>query len=162
MPGRVTNHVSAYAGYFPTLLQHPRGGGSYTCISFGAPQKPIFSYHTVQGEDGFFFGTGSGFPEQVKQQSTNRNVNCVIWSADPERARHLPAAAEGPAEAGAAGADQAQEGEEFREEEKDGGEILEQRSSSHHSLSRQQQQSVMDRSQSFQWFPTSKTGRIWR
>jgi len=43
--------------------QHPRGGGSYTCISFGVPHDPIFAFHTVQGDDGFFFGTGSGFPE---------------------------------------------------------------------------------------------------
>jgi len=48
-----------------TQCQHPVGGGSYTCISFGAPHKPIFAFHTVQGEDGFFFGTGSGFPEHT-------------------------------------------------------------------------------------------------
>merc|ERR1712106_849210 len=43
--------------------QHPKGGGSYPCISFGVPHNPIFAFHTVQGDDGFFFGTGSGFPE---------------------------------------------------------------------------------------------------
>jgi len=66
-----------------------------------------------------------------------RDGKRVSGAADPERARHLPAAAEGSAEAGAAGADKAQEGEEFGEEEKDGGEILDQRPSSHHSLSRE-------------------------
>ena len=29
----------------------------------GVPHNPIFAFHTVQGDDGFFFGTGSGFPE---------------------------------------------------------------------------------------------------
>ena len=43
---------------------HPKGSGSYTCLSFGAPHKPIFAFHTVQDEDGVVFGTGSGFPDQ--------------------------------------------------------------------------------------------------
>ena len=46
--------------------QHPKGGGSYTCISFGAPHKPIFAFHTVQDQDGFFFGSGSGFDQENK------------------------------------------------------------------------------------------------
>ena len=47
--------------------QHPKGGGSYTCISFGAPHKPIFAFHTVQDQDGFFFGSGSGFDKERKE-----------------------------------------------------------------------------------------------
>ena len=43
--------------------QHPKGSGSYTCLSFGAPQKPIFAFHTIQDEDGVKFGTNSGFPD---------------------------------------------------------------------------------------------------
>jgi len=47
---------------------HPKGSGSYTCLSFGAPHKPIFAFHTVQDEDGVVFGTGSGFPDQDQSQ----------------------------------------------------------------------------------------------
>ena len=51
------------AGGEETQCLHPKGSGSYTCLSFGAPHKPIFAFHTVQDQDGFFFGTGAGFPE---------------------------------------------------------------------------------------------------
>ena len=57
---------------------HPTGGGSYTCISFGAPHTPLFAYHTLQVSQsrilppspsscfqdvphGFVIGAGSGF-----------------------------------------------------------------------------------------------------
>jgi len=41
---------------------HPTGGGSYTCISFGAPHTPLFAYHTLQDvPHGFVIGAGSGF-----------------------------------------------------------------------------------------------------
>ena len=56
----------------------PTGGGSYTCISFGAPHTPLFAYHTLQVSQsrilppspssyfqdvphGFVIGAGSGF-----------------------------------------------------------------------------------------------------
>jgi len=38
------------------------GGGSYTCISFGSPHKPIYAYHTRYDRDGVFIGHVSGFP----------------------------------------------------------------------------------------------------
>ena len=79
--------------------QHPKGSGSYTCLSFGAPQKPIFAFHTIQDEDGFVFGTGSGFPEdqnillnEVDSQNAVRKIRKVIVSKDfieKERGRRL-------------------------------------------------------------------------
>jgi len=52
----------------------PRGGGSYTCISFGSPHKPIFAFHTIHDKNGFNIGAGSGFlqpaPDQIDTQSS--------------------------------------------------------------------------------------------
>ena len=68
---------------------HPKGSGSYTCLSFGAPHKPIFAFHTVQDEDGVVFGTGSGFPDQdqiLKEAETGvsgvRKIRKVLVSKD--------------------------------------------------------------------------------
>jgi len=53
-----------------TKCQHPVGGGSYTCISFGHPHQPIFAFHTLHDkENGFVFGTGSGFQNETVYQS---------------------------------------------------------------------------------------------
>ena len=70
-PGRILEGLRCNSGQFDHLLN--RGSGSYTCLSFGAPQKPIFAFHTIQDEDGVVFGTGSGFPDENEILSEAEN-----------------------------------------------------------------------------------------
>ena len=68
------------------------GGGSYTCISFGAPHKPIFAFHTVQDQDGFFFGSGSGFDKENAQLlagQENNDINTINSIETVRRARKV-------------------------------------------------------------------------
>ena len=65
------------------------GGGSYTCISFGAPHKPIFAFHTVQDQDGFFFGSGSGFDKETGEVRAVSNINSINSIESVRRARKV-------------------------------------------------------------------------
>ena len=69
--------------------QHPKGGGSYTCISFGAPHQPIFAFHTVQDQDGFFFGSGSGFDKENGQRLLSQGSNNINSIETVRRARKV-------------------------------------------------------------------------
>ena len=76
--------------------QHPKGSGSYTCLSFGAPQRPIFAFHQVQDQDGVIFGTGSGFPneddilnEVVPIRSAVRKIRKVLVKKEDIRKKYF-------------------------------------------------------------------------
>ena len=58
-------HIPSKGSWSVPQCEYPIGGGSYTCISFGSPQAPIFSYHTIWGTHGVILGAGSGFPGAV-------------------------------------------------------------------------------------------------